>query len=152
MPTYTMSDVREADQLWDEMPLRDVADYVEPSVRTLSRWASKGLISTESNHREKHDKDKVQRADELWDVMPLSKISEVIGVPYSCLREWSRAGRISTDKTWNGCGFDAEVPTKMIVEAYHKDESVTYDEVAQQFGISSSTVGYHLRKYRNGDL
>lgn len=50
MSTYTMSDVQEADRLYDQMPLREVADETGIPQGTLSSWSRKGLISTDTNH------------------------------------------------------------------------------------------------------
>jgi DNA invertase Pin-like site-specific DNA recombinase len=49
MSDYTMSDVQEADELWDKMPLKDVSKLTGIPMGTLGGWSSSGLISTEED-------------------------------------------------------------------------------------------------------
>jgi transcriptional regulator with XRE-family HTH domain len=152
MSTYTMSDVHEAGRLWDEMPLEDVADQTGVAVSTLWRWSSMGLISTETNHCRKASAQTIQRADELYDVMPLRQVAEALGVSRTALGDWKQKGWISTEKDWlkiNG-GREKKTDPRLVVELYH--DGYTQREVADEIGISRSTVGRYLRQYRNGEL
>jgi len=152
MSTYTMSDVHEADRLWDEMPLEDVADEMGMAVSTLWRWSSMRLISTETNHCRKVPAQTIQRADELYDVMPLRQVAEALGVSRTALGDWKQKGWISTEKDWlkiNG-GREKKTDPRRVVELYH--DGYTQREVADEIGISRSTVGRYLRQYRNGEL
>jgi len=153
MSTYTMSDVQEADRLWDEMPQSQVAEATGVPLGTIKHWARIGLISTEVNHNTKYDAQTISRADELYDVMPLKQLSDVLGVPKGTLAEWSSRGWISTEReTGNPDGRDAKVNPRLLVEAYFEDESITMKEVGEEFGVSRQTVGYHVQKYRSHDL
>jgi len=153
MSTYTMSDVHEAGRLWDEMPLEKVADQMGVAVSTLWRWSSMGLISTETNHCRKVSTQTIQRANELYDVMPLRQVAEALGVSRSALTDWKQKGWVSTEKDWlkiNG-GREKKTDPRLVVELYHS-EDLTQREVADEIGISRSTVGRYLRQYRNGEL
>jgi len=152
MSTYTMSDVREAGRLWDEMPLEEVAEQMGVAVSTLWRWSSMGLISTKTNHNRKVPAQTVQRADELYDVMPLRQVAEALDVSRTALGDWKQKGWISTEKDWlkiNG-GREKKTDPRRVVELYH--DGYTQREVADEIGISRSTVGRYLRQYRNGEL
>jgi DNA invertase Pin-like site-specific DNA recombinase len=49
MNSYSMEVVRHADSLYDCMPLREIADVIKPSLRTLKNWSSQGLINSEKD-------------------------------------------------------------------------------------------------------
>jgi DNA-binding transcriptional MerR regulator len=102
MSEYKMSDVQEADRLYDQMPMRDVAEKIGISEKTLSGWKEKGLIDTEVNHRTKYSAQQISRASELWDSMPLPKVSEMMDIPVRTLENWSRKGWINTDQDRQG--------------------------------------------------
>jgi len=156
MPTYTMKDVKKADRLYNEMPLHEVAERIGCSQNTLTDWKQKGLIDTEANHKTKYDAQTIERADELWDAMPLSKVSSLLDVPQTVLQDWSAHGWINTDVNWRKKnkkgGVAPQVDPNLLVESYFSSEDRTMCDVAEKFGLSSSTVRYHIRKYRNGDL
>ncbi|WP_259219616.1 MerR family transcriptional regulator [Salinibacter ruber] len=153
MSTYTMSDVKEADRLYDQMPMRDVAEKIGISEKTLSGWKEKGLIDTEVNHRTKYSAQQISRASELWDSMPLPKVSEMMDIPVRTLENWSRKGWINTDQDRQGGGDNRskEYSPEPVIEMYFQSDK-SMEEVAGYYGISPSTVSKYVRQYRNGDL
>ena len=151
--TYSMSDVKRAGRLWDEMPLGEVADQMDIAESTLWRWSSMDLISTDTNHLARADEAMIQRADELYDVMPLRRVADEVGVCERTAQRWRKAGLISTDKDWlkiNG-GREKKTDPRRVIEMYHEKE-MTQQEVADQVGVSRSTVSRYIRQYRNGNL
>ncbi len=154
MSTYTMSDVQEADRLYDQMPMRDVAEKTGISKSTLSNWKQQGLIDTEANHNTKYSAQQISRADELWDSMPLPQVSELLDVPVRTLRHWSMEGWINTEVDWNGGytgGRSKICSPEPVIEMYFQSD-LTMMEVARSYGISRSTVSDYVRQYRNGEL
>jgi predicted DNA-binding protein (UPF0251 family) len=153
MSTYTMSDVGEADRLWDEMPLEEVADQMDAAASTLWRWSSMGLISTETNHLRNAPPRTVRRADDLYDRMPLREVADVVDVSKRTLVDWKQKGWISTEKDWHkiNSGREKKTNPRRVVELYHS-EDLTQQEVADKMDIATSTVSSYLRHYRNGEL
>lgn len=160
MQNYTMSDVQEADQRWEEMPLPEVSEKTGIPVGTLWGWAKNGLIDTSKDWfsisrraRSPYDEEVISRADELWDVMPLTRIAEVLDVPVDRLRQWSTNGWINTDVNWSiraGGNAKAVDPT-LVVEAYFESDR-SQKEVGEEFGIRQQTVSKYVCQYRNGNL
>jgi len=150
---YTMSDVKKADRLWDEMSLREVADKMGISSSTLFRWSSLDLISTETNHEREVPREKVDRADHLCEHMPLYKVAERVGVNEKTVREWKNKGWISTEKDFRGIngGPEKKANPRRVVEMYHQNE-MTQKEVGNRVGVSRQTVSKYLKQYRNGNL
>ena len=151
--SYSMSDVKKAGRLWDEMPLGEVADQMGIAESTLWRWSSMDLISTDTNHLSRADEAMIERADELYDVMPLRRVADEVGVCERTAQRWRKAGLISTDKDWlkiNG-GREKKTDPGRVIEMYHEKE-MTQREIADQVGVSRSTVSRYIRQYRNGNL
>jgi len=151
--TYSMSDVKRAGRLWDEMPLGEVADQMDIAESTLWRWSSMDLISTDTNHLSKADEAMIERADELYDVMPLRRVADEVGVCERTAQRWRKAGLISTDKDWlkiNG-GREKKTDPGRVIEMYLEKE-MTQREIADLVGVSRSTVSRYIRQYRSGNL
>jgi len=147
--TYTMSDVKEADQLADQMTLTEVAKRVEPTVKTLSDWKQKELITQGFNPSTKYDKDTIKRADWLWDAMPITDVADVLGVPLSTLDSWRQRGWISTDTDWRkeNTGRDKKGDPKTAAHLVY-DRGMTHAEAADKMGVHQSTVTRYLQQYR----
>jgi len=153
MSSYTMSDVKEADRLWDKMPTKQVAEKLGASPSTIWRWSSEGLISTDTNHNRKVDTQKIERAEALCDHMSLRSVADMIGVHVSTLYDWKAKGLISPDKDWQAIsgGVDKKANPWRVVEMYY-EEDMSQREVAEKVGIARRTVRRYLRQYRNGNL
>jgi hypothetical protein len=154
MSDYTIQDVHAANEAWSEVPWAEMIEQVDVPEPVLDRWADMGLITTEGKHHLDNLKETVARADALYDAMPLRKVADHMTVPLKVLHGWSRCGWISTDVSWSGraSGEEASVQTRRVVECYHETEGKTYEDVGEELGIAISTVAYHIKKYRNGDL
>ena len=153
MSTYTMSDVRKAGRLWDEMPRKEVADHMGVAASTITRWSSMGLISTETNHYRNASAQAVRRADDLYDRMSLREVADIVDVSKRTLVNWKQKGWISTEKDWHkiNSGQEKKANPRRAVELYHSEDR-TQQEVADRMDIAPSTVSNYLRQYRNGEL
>jgi len=153
MPTYTMSDVKEADRLYDQMPLYKVGQKIDITPKTLRRWKNEGLISTEEKHKTSYSAQTISRADELYDSMPVSQIAEVMDVPLGTVRSWRNRGWISTEVDWvsKNCGGKRKASPRKAVRLVH-EKGFTYEEAGEKLGVSRSTIGKYIRDYRKGDL
>jgi len=154
MSKYTISDVREADRLWDEYPKRIVSKKTGIPEGTLDYWSQKGLISTDTDHRgPKHtyDQETIEKVDGLWEFMPLTEISTLLEIPRSTLQSWADRGKISTDTEHRGKYQTKDMARKVRRAAhlaYEKD--ITKREAARRMGVSESTFYRYLRLYREG--
>jgi len=151
--SYTISDVKKADRLYDEMPLTEVGEEMGIPYQTLQGWHSRGMIGTDKNHQTKYDAQTISRADELYDVMPLPKIPNVLDVPFGTLRLWASKGWISSEVNWQAQsgGYDKIAPARTVVEEWF-DTDKTQKEVGEEYGIAPSTVSKYVSQYRNGEL
>lgn len=155
MSRHTASDVQEADRLWDEMPLPDVAEKTGILYGTLDYWREIGLISTDTNHQResvhKYNDETIERADALWDRMPLSEVSELIEVPYGTLMGWSQRGWIETDEDHIGAYQQEGMREKTRRAAYLAHETdLTNRAAAEKMRVAESTFYRYLRLYRKG--
>lgn len=151
MSKYTISDIREADRLWDEMPLPDVATALDIPLPTLRDWARRGWIETETVHqgcRKAHSDQKIELADELWDVYPLSQVSDLLDVPEGTLCGWADKGWISTETDHYRDPEMAEKVQQAAEIVYI--EGNTQREAAERMEVAESTISRYLKRYRNG--
>jgi len=150
--TYTISDVQEADALYDRMSLQEVSGQTGIPYGTLSSWSRKGWISTDANHYtgpKRYSEDTVERADALWDRMPITDVSEVLDVPVQTLQGWKARGWISTDVDWKSRARAGERKAS-VVQAVElvRVKGLTYEEVADELGVSKTTIYRYLRDYK----
>jgi len=153
---YTMSDVKKADRLYDQMPLDQVAEKMGIPKGTVRGWYKQDLIDTETDHNagpRHYDQDTVDRVDQLYDRMPLSDIAEVLDIPIHTLKNWRREDWIGTDVNWSRrrAGPDRKVNPMAVVEAVMETEK-TQTKVADEFGVCDATVSRYLKDYRKGNL
>lgn len=156
MSKYTISDVQEADDLWDEHPKTIVSERTGIPLGTLDDWAEKGLISTDVDHRaerlSEYPDETIEKADTLWDVMPLPKVSEYLDVPHATLRTWAEKEWISTEADHRGSHQTGDMPKKVRRAAYlSHDLDLGPREAADRMGVATSTYYRYLRLYRNGE-
>jgi|APHM01.1.fsa_nt_gi hypothetical protein len=152
MQQHTMSDVKKADRLWDEMPLSDVSDKTGVPYNTLRNWSSKGLISTDTTHTGgdwKYSEEIVDRADTLYDYMPPSEIAEVLDVTYSVLEEWIWKGWISTDQDWSSHNGATKKADPARAAELVGAKGMTYQEAADVLGVSQSTAYKYVQEYQS---
>ncbi len=156
MSPYTISDVQEADQLWDEMPLGEVADELGIPEPTLRDWAKHGWISTDVDHRKrairKYDSETIRRADRLWDTYPIRVVSNILDVPEGTLYHWSAWGWINTtaNHAWNPNCEGLEERIRRAAHLVH-DQDLTQREAAERMGLSEATISRYLKRYRTGE-
>lgn len=154
MSKHTISDVRDADRLWDEMSLPNVSDRTGIPVSTLKNWSQQGLINTDATHNgpdTRLSEETIERIDGLWDAMPLTKISNLLDIPYPTLMHLSETGRISTDTEWRGKHQTEEMERK-VRRATHlvHEKDISKRQAARRMGVAESTFYRYLRLYRNG--
>jgi len=152
MSTHTISDVQKADDLWDEMPLPDVATALDIPLGTLRGWAHKGMIATDTEHQHgtrKHSETKVDLADALWDLYPLPQVADLIDVPEGTLRTWSYKGWISTNTDHNRDPEMADKIRRTAQLVYIQGN--TQRRAAEILDFAESTVSRRLKRYRLGN-
>jgi len=154
---YSISDVDEADRLWDLYPLHRVSQKTGIPKRTLEDWSKKGHISTNADHSARSqreytkDHELVQRADRLWDVMPLSDVAEITGASMGTLKYLARKELIHTDTNHQAQSWE-----KRNRERAHRaarlasKDGVTQKEVADRMDVSEASVSAYLKMYRQG--
>ena len=151
--TYTVSDVKEADRLWDRMPLPKVSSQTGIPKSTLKNWSAEALISTDTDHRtkalRKYDDETIDRADHLWDAFPLCDVAEILDLPYGTLLKWSEKGWISTDTDHRGNYQQEGMKETVHRAAYLANETdLTNRASAAKMGVAESTFYRYLRLYR----
>jgi len=151
MSTHTIADVQKADDLWDEMPLPDVATALDIPLGTLRSWAHKGMIATEAQHQaghRKHSETKIELADALWDVYPIAQVADLLHVPEGTLRTWAHKGWISTQTNHYR---DPEMASKIrrAAELVYVEDT-TQRQAAEILGVHESTISRRLKRYREG--
>jgi len=155
MRKYTISDVQEADRLWDQMPLHEVAEEIGIPYGTLRDWYKWDWIDTDVDHRtravRKYDSETVRRADRLWDAHPLRKVSDLLGVPEKTLQKWSSRGWINTS-TSHHRNAHSDGLDERIRRAAHLvyDRNLMQNEAAEKMGVGEATISRYLKRYRDG--
>jgi len=154
MTQHTITDVQEADRLWDEHPLPVVSEKTGIPRPTLQNWSQRGWISTETNHvgkDKKYDEETIRRADRLYNRMPIPDISDLLGIPVNTLRDWSRRGWINTTVNWGARQQTKDMPEKCARAAHLVyDRDLLQKQAAERMGVSESAISRYLKLYRNG--
>jgi len=153
---YTVSDLKKADRLYDEMSLLEVADETGIPYGTLSSWSRKGWIGTETNHYKgpkRYTWEKVDRANRLYDRISLPAVADVLGVPLTTLQGWKDREWITSDVDWNAKARkrDFKASPKRAVELV-RGQDLSYSEAADEMGVGKTTIYRYLKHYENGNI
>lgn len=158
-PKYTKRQIDEADELYDEVPLREVADRTGIPYGTLEMWRHHGYIGTETDHyagvaweRSPYTDEDVRRADQLYDRMYIPAVSDVLGIPEKTLYDWQSKGWISTEVDHPHPNRQPKKNERRARRAAHlvHEQDYTQKEVAEKMGISEGLVSRLMKMYRQG--
>lgn len=154
MSKYTISDIKEADRLYDRMPLREVSERTGIPYGTISSWSRKDWITTERNYLagpREYDWETVERADALYDRMPLTSVSDLLDIPLPTLWEWATRGWVSTEVNWKAkANVGKRKASPQRAAQLVKVKGYTQAQAAKELGVSQSTVHRYLKDYQKG--